>query len=92
MLCEMEHKTVWYYQDEDVVVCEKPQGGKMIVLKRHTDEPTEAEHAYMKGVLNSLFGEHETKIMMNHVEDHFHAHITDYERVPDRRVMDGPAS
>jgi hypothetical protein len=83
-LCDMEQLTEWYYEDDEVVVAEKPHGGVMIVLKRHTKEPTEAEHAYMKGLLNGLFGKgHETKVIMAHVEDHFHAHIVDYDRRPE---------
>lgn len=77
-----EKRTEWYYEDEQVIVCEKPQGGPMLVLKRHTDSPTDTERAYVSGVLNVLFGEHEVTVLMAHVEEHWHCHITQYETHP----------
>jgi len=56
-LCSLERKTEWRYEDERVVICRclsHPEKW-MVVLRRHTVEPTEEEDAYMRKVMRRLF-------------------------------------
>ena len=77
-LCKREHKTTWKYEDSIcwVARCET-DGQWMIVLKRHTMEPTNIEIVHMEMVAKELFGENvKFRKKQGHPEyNHFHWHI-----------------
>jgi hypothetical protein len=81
MLCEMDKRTEWYYETPWFVVAEKLGGGPFIVSKRHTEELTQGERQAAEGTVAQVFGrDFELRVLMNIVEDHWHAHvITDNE-------------
>ncbi len=84
MLCEMDKRTEWYYENEHLVVAEKLGGGPFVVWKEHKEELHPQEAGYVEGVVNVFFGEDvELKVMMNIVEDHWHSHILGGEFDPD---------
>lgn len=74
-LCEMEKRTKWYEETEEFVVAEKLGGGPFIVVKDHTEELDESRVEEAHELVESIFGEHEFRILMNIVTDHWHAHI-----------------
>jgi len=67
--------TEWHYTDDTCLVIDKPSGDPMVVLRRHAVEPTDEELQHMHDVVRDVFGEHEFTVLMNHVTEHFHAHI-----------------
>lgn len=73
--CPIEKKTEWYYEDDQIVICDTFGGTPMVVLRRHTTEPTDEEMDYIDEKVTDVFGEHERYVMMNVVTDHYHAHI-----------------
>lgn len=80
MLCEMDKVTDWYLETPNWVVAQKLGGGPFIVLKRHKTELTQDEEKQMKHVVGLVYDKFETRVLMNVVEDHYHAHIlTDCE-------------
>lgn len=60
-LCDLYLKreivTRLWYEDEKVIVvnCKSHPDKRMIVLKRHTADPTPSEDAYMRGIMEQLF-------------------------------------
>lgn len=78
-----EKRTEWHHVDDTCLVIDKPSGEPMIVLDRHDDQPSVDEAKHMDGVLNHLFDEFDVEILMNHVENHWHGHIVDYEWAED---------
>ena len=77
MLCEMEKKTHWYIETPDFVIAEKLGGGPFIVSKHHSEELDPYDADKVDHLLDIIFGEDawETRVMMNLVEDHWHAHV-----------------
>lgn len=74
-LCDMEKRTEWYKETEEFVVAEKLGGGPFVVIKDHVEEPTNETINNAHDVVQSVFGEHKFRVLMNIVEDHWHAHI-----------------
>lgn len=71
----MEKKTEWYKETDNFVVAEKLTGGPFVVVKNHTEEPSDEVIDSAHDVVSDVFGEHRFRILMNIVEDHWHAHI-----------------
>ncbi len=83
LFCPSPEKiTEWWYEDDTCLVIDKPDGDPMVVLKRHTKNPTESEYEHINESVNQLFGSHERFVHMGHVPEHFHAHIENYEKHP----------
>lgn len=82
-LCEMEQETHWYYEDDNLVIADAVGTGKpFVVVKGHTDPASITDlliHADIKPIVEEIFGEHDLEERMNHIEDHWHAHIRDTE-------------
>ena len=70
-----EKKTHWYEETDKAILMEKFGGGPMVVLKRHTTDPTENELHHCKELASRHFDEPEFRVLMNHVENHWHAHL-----------------
>lgn len=82
MLCRMPKKTHWYIETPDFVIAEKLGGGPFIVAKHHTKELDELDAEKAQRLVELLFGEEaETRVLMNLVKDHWHAHIITDEPV-----------
>lgn len=76
MLCEMEERTKWYYEDENVVIAEKLTGGPFVVWKEHKEELAEEERKYVEKKVREFAGSDYTlAVLMNICEHHWHAHI-----------------
>lgn len=71
----MDKQTEWYKETDDVVVADTLGGTPFVVLKRHTIDPTDEELEAAHTAVEDVFGEHEFLVLMNVVEDHWHAHI-----------------
>ena len=54
---------------------EKLGGGPMVVLKRHTTNPTEDELKHCKELASRHFDDPEFRVHMAIVEEHWHAHV-----------------
>lgn len=82
MLCHMDQRTHWYYEDERIVIADALNGHPFVVMKRHDEScPDELiEHAHE--VAKEVFGEHEFDTRMHAIPDHFHTHIVDPDEVP----------
>lgn len=76
----MDKRTYWYKETDDFVVAEKLGGGPFVVLKNHVEEPNEETVEDAHKVVESEFGDHDFRVLMNIVEDHWHAHIITEER------------
>jgi hypothetical protein len=74
-LCEMEEKTKWHFETKDFVIAEKPSGGDMIVSKHHEQELSDERRDRAERLVGMLYDDFELQVLMNHVEDHWHAHI-----------------
>lgn len=59
----------------------------MVVLKRHTTEPTDKETAHIERLVSRICGDHELQEIMAHVPNHYHLHIINYDRHPEE-VLD----
>lgn len=81
MLCEMEKRTEWYLETPNWVVAEKLGGGPFIVSKRHQELLSDEEWERAEHIVGLLFDEFELRVLMNLVEDHWHAHIITGENV-----------
>lgn len=77
----MDERTEWYLETRDWVVAEKLGGGPFVVYKEHTEELSEQEWQDMERVVGKLFDEFELRVLMNVVENHWHAHIITDENV-----------
>ena len=71
----MERRTHWYKETDDFVVAEKLGGGPFVVLKDHIKSPDEDTVENAHDIVESEFGEHKFRVLMNIVEDHWHAHV-----------------
>lgn len=86
-LCELKHITQWYMKTPTVVVldckdCHKP----MVVLRRHTMDPTFDDKAIMLNslahVANHLYGKNKWKLRKEQrkIKDHLHWHAEPNEK------------
>jgi len=76
-LCKRERLTQWFHEDDIcwVAIC-KTCGVPMIVLKRHTMEPTEEELRHLEEVVRRLFGDTaRVRKTQRKIPDHLHWHI-----------------
>jgi hypothetical protein len=71
----MEKKTEWYKETDRFVVAEKLDGGPFVVLKNHIEEPSDEVVEDAHDVVSDIFEEHEFRVLMNIVTNHWHAHI-----------------
>lgn len=76
-LCEMDEQTVWYHEDEEMVICETLDGSPMVVLKEHTASIDGMQEVLLHGSVESVVGDCEFDVRMNHITDHWHAHLLD---------------
>jgi hypothetical protein len=74
-LCDMEKKTKWYEETDKFVIAEKLMGGPFIVLKNHTENPDQDTIEEAHNLVSDTFGNHSFRVLMNIVENHWHAHI-----------------
>lgn len=74
-LCDMKKKTEWYEETDNFVLAEKLTGGPFIVLKNHTKNPDEDTVEEAHSLVSDIFGEHDFRVLMNIVQNHWHAHI-----------------
>ena len=70
-----EKRTKWYEQTDEAILMEKLGGGPMVVLKRHTTDPTENELKHCKELASRHFDDPEFRVHMAIVEEHWHAHV-----------------
>lgn len=76
-LCILEKRTKWFYEDKSFVIincdhCMQP----MIVIKRHTMQPTEQRLEKMIKIAHELFGKNiEFRKEQKKIKSHFHWHI-----------------
>jgi hypothetical protein len=77
-----EQLTTWYHEDDTCIVLDNITGGYLVVLKRHTTNPTDEEYELMSRVVTDLFGDHELFVSLAHVKHHWHGHIKEYDTVP----------
>lgn len=82
-LCEMNKQTKWYTETDNFVVAEKLGGGPFVVVKNHVQDPDKDTIERAHGVVSDVFGEHEFQVLMNIVEQHWHAHILTDDSVQD---------
>lgn len=75
MLCEMDKRTEWYLQTKDFVIAEKLQGGPFIVSKWHEQELDDERRERAERLVSLLYDDFDLQVLMNHCEDHWHAHI-----------------
>lgn len=74
--CPVEKKTEWHDETDRAILMEKLGGGPMVVLKRHTDNPTVEEVEHCRELAETYFNEEvQLKVLMNVVRNHWHAHV-----------------
>lgn len=83
-LCKREHKTKWYYENEedifDIFECETCHL-PMVVLKRHDMTITIYEMVFMVMLVKRLFGsDAKLRLEQRKIKDHWHAHIIQGEK------------
>lgn len=81
-----EKKTRWFHEDSVCLIINKPTGEPMVVLKRHTTEPTDEEMEHMENVVSAICGDHDLRVLLAHVPNHWHAHIENYDMHPEVRL------
>lgn len=74
-LCEMDKRTKWYKETDEFIVAEKLGGGPFVIVKDHVEELDEEQLQRAHDLVDEIFGEHQFKVLMNLVKDHWHAHI-----------------
>ena len=70
-----EKRTEWYEETDEAILMEKLGGGPMVVLKRHTTDPTKDELDHCKELASRHFENPEFRVLMAVVTDHWHAHV-----------------
>lgn len=75
MLCEMEKRTEWHLETRDFVIAEKLGGGPFIVSKHHEKELSDERRDRAERLVSLCYDDFELRVLMNLVEDHWHAHI-----------------
>ncbi|AGM11444.1 hypothetical protein M199_gp222 [Halogranum tailed virus 1] len=78
-----DKKTRWFHEDDTCLLINKPNGEPMVVLKRHTTEPTDEEREHIKEIVSAICGEHTLREIMAHVPNHYHVHVVEYEQHPE---------
>jgi len=78
LLCDLEKKTRWYYEDEKVVICDCLSCRiPMLVLREHGHVPSSVERSELLRLVKKLFGE-KAKFrgyMSSRFPEHWHEHI-----------------
>jgi len=75
--------TRWFHEDAVCLLINKPTGEPMLVLREHTTEASEKQMAHMERVAERYCGNHELQKIMNHVPNHLHFHIVNYDHHPE---------
>lgn len=79
MLCEMDKRTKWYYEDDVVVLADTlgPNPHPFVVLKSHDAEATVWEKGYITAIAKATFPDRELSLDYRGglVPDHYHIHI-----------------
>jgi len=81
-----EQITKWWYEDDVCRVMNTPAGTPMVVLNTHSETLTEEERDHITTIVTDYYGAHNLYTMMNHVEEHWHAHIREYEYEPTQPI------
>lgn len=82
-----EKQTTWWYEDDVCLAIENISGGSpLMILKRHTTEPTEDEIAHIEAVMQKLFDTQDYDVIMAHVKNHWHCHPRNYGKLPDQSI------
>jgi hypothetical protein len=80
-LCEMDEKTEWHFETADWVIAEKLNGiGDFIVYKTHKSYLSDDEWAEMERMVSLCYDDYEIRVLMDHVEDHWHGHVIEEEQ------------
>lgn len=80
-LCNLEKKTIWYYEDDYFIVCDcKDCNIPMIVLKRHAVRLNQEEMIDLMWLLCFQFQpggmpKHKLVQKRSKIKNHWHAHI-----------------
>jgi hypothetical protein len=77
-LCNMEHKTKWYYEDDVWLICDCDSCNMpMIVYRKHLayEEVEVADLHYIINKCMGLFGHIRFRTEHRKIPDHFHWHI-----------------
>ena len=70
--------TRWYEESDRAIVMNNFHGEPMVVLKRHTETPTDEELQHCRELVSNHFSDDcEFRVLMNIVEEHWHAHIVE---------------
>lgn len=74
-LCRAEKLTEWKYEDDVVFVCRcvSHPDKWLIVLKRHTSQPTQEEMEYMRKIAERFFPSKQFRGPKS-IPEHFHLH------------------
>jgi len=76
-LCQGEVITKFYYEDEVCIVVDcKVHKVPIIVLKRHSPQPTPEEDKHMRDVAERLFPRKKFRYGGRSIKDHYHMHET----------------
>jgi hypothetical protein len=73
----MEKRTEWHLETQDFVIAEKLQGGPFIVSKWHEKSLSDERWDRAERLVGVLYDDFELQVLMNLVEDHWHAHIVE---------------
>lgn len=76
-LCRAEHITEWIYEDKIcwVAYCSFHRDTPMVVLRRHSPQPTEAEMEHIRKVKEKLFPDRRFRGYMKNNKVHWHDHL-----------------
>lgn len=75
-LCRLEKITNWFYEDDicAFLIC-KTCRIPMMVLKRHTMNPTEKEINHIQDMKDRLFPDYKWRKNQRKIPDHLHWHL-----------------
>ena len=75
-LCDLEKKTKWHYEDDQIIICDCMTCNiPMVVLRRHTMTPTCGEIEHMKTISRQMFGDIMFRVNQRRIHDHLHWHL-----------------
>jgi len=76
-ICNLEKKTRWYYEDENVIICDCMSCRiPMLVLKEHGHIPSPVEREELLKLVKKLFGENaQFRGYASTYLEHWHEHI-----------------
>lgn len=83
LLCEMEKKTIWYYEDDELLIANTLHGAPFVVWKDHTEKIGQTELQTVQHRVSAEFGEHSLQVEMSLVPDHWHAHVVEPGAYPE---------